>query len=89
MRTIKIKEASVMLNKYHKLEGASPSSIDLDLKNINLDNVFARIFRPSDTSELILNIFLPTLIFDFMRHIYSINSSRLMLCLANIYLFCS
>jgi tetratricopeptide (TPR) repeat protein len=46
----KFKEASVMLNKCRELEAAYPSSDDLNLENVNIDALFAKIFRCDNDS---------------------------------------
>jgi tetratricopeptide (TPR) repeat protein len=46
----KFEEASVMLNKCHEIEAAYPSSENFNLENVNIDALFANIFRSDNTS---------------------------------------
>jgi endonuclease IV len=46
----KFDEASVMLNKCHALEAAYPPSEDFNLENVNIDALFAKIFRSDNNA---------------------------------------
>jgi tetratricopeptide (TPR) repeat protein len=46
----KFEEAAIMFNKCHELKAAHPSSVDFQLDNIDIDAVFAKLFRPDNDS---------------------------------------
>jgi tetratricopeptide (TPR) repeat protein len=46
----KFEEASIMLSKCQELEAACPSSDDINLENVNVDALFAKIFRFNNDS---------------------------------------